>query len=95
MKFVVTMNMPSHSGNAIHQVLCEYPVNGIEAFCKALEQHDFLIVDEIYKNPNNTENPYYVVGKTAINHLHVGKIKELNNMTSANRGAQNGEYWKK
>jgi hypothetical protein len=88
MRFVITMNMPANSGNLIHQVMCEYPANSIEDFCKALEQNDFLIVDELYKNSKNVGygmDPYYCVGKTAINHLHVGKIKELGIVTTANK----------
>jgi hypothetical protein len=89
MRFVITMNMPAHAGNLIHQIMCEYPANGIEDFCKALQQNDFLIVDELYKNSKITGygvDPYYSVGKTAINHMHIGKVKELGTVTTANKG---------
>jgi len=93
MRFIITMNMPSYGGSAIHQVMCDYPAKNLAEFCAALERNDFLIVDELYKNSKGGygADPYYSVGYTAINHLHVGKIKELGNMTTANKGVRHGD----
>ena len=94
MRFLITMNMPSYNGGAVHQIICEHPSADLEEFCHALEQNDFLIVDELYKNGKFAPpslDPYYSVGKTAINHIHIGKIKEFGQMTSVNRGRHYGE----
>jgi len=78
-KFLITMNMPARSGVPIHQIICEYPATGIADFCKALESHDFLIVEEFYRNAESKGeiDAYYSRGLTGINHRYVGKIKEL------------------
>lgn len=79
MKFLITMNMPARSGVPIHQIICEYPATGIADFCKALESHDFIVVEEFYRNADSKGelDAYYSRGLTGINHRYVGKIKEL------------------
>lgn len=88
MKFLVTMNMPARSGVPIHQIICEYPAEKLADFCDALESHDFLIVEEFYRNMEAAPgmDAYYSVGLTALNHRYVGKVKELGTTTSANKG---------
>jgi hypothetical protein len=80
-KFLITMNMPARSGVPIHQVICEYPATGIADFCKALESHDFIVVEEFYRNMDSKgdHDAYYSRGLTGINHRYIGKIKELSN----------------
>ena len=88
MKFLITMNMPARSGVPIHQIICEYLASGIADFCESLESHDFLLVEEFYRNidgPPGTD-PYYSVGMTALNHRYIGKVKEMGTQTHANRG---------
>lgn len=94
MRFLITMNMPAYSGAAIHQIICEHPAKSIDEFCRALEQNDFLVVDELYRNSKaapSMNDPYYSVGKTAINHLHIGKIKEFGLTTTEHKGRTYGE----
>jgi hypothetical protein len=87
-KFLITMNMPARSGVPIHQIICEYPANSVATFCDALENHDFIVVEEFYRNmeASGSTDAYYSVGLTAINHRYVGKIKELGNVTTAMKG---------
>jgi hypothetical protein len=73
MRFQVTMNMPSFTGNLVHQVIAEYPVDSLEEFTKALSETDFLIVEEWYRD--NETKELYVAGEVAINPLMVGKVK--------------------
>jgi hypothetical protein len=67
--------MPSYSGNSVHQINAEYPVDSLEGLVKALSTHDFIIVEEFYKDRLDAE--YYSRGHVAINHRYVGKIKVL------------------
>lgn len=93
MKFLITMNMPSRSGGAIHQIICEHPAQNLNQFCRALETSDFLVVDEFYRDseaPRGAE-AYYSVGQTAINHRYVGKVKMMGNVTHQNRGGRDHE----
>ena len=79
MRFQITMNMPSRSGNAVHQIIGEYPVESLQEFVNAFEGVEFLIVDEIYRdNEAGTKSAgFYKVGQVAVNPIFVGKIKVL------------------
>lgn len=77
MRFLITMSMPSSSGNLVHQINAEYPVNGLDEFVEALTQNDFVIIQEFYRDHTTKED--YSRGYVAINHRYVGKIKVLNN----------------
>jgi hypothetical protein len=73
MRLLVTLNMPSRKGELVHQVVCEYPVSGIEGFLDALNDNDFLLVEEFYRKPDNAG--FYSVGMMILNTMHVGKVK--------------------
>ena len=77
MRFLVTMRMPAFSGSLVHQIVGEHPAESLEDFVEELHQRDFVILTEYYKNPNTGE--YYSRGPIAINHAHIGKIKEITN----------------
>lgn len=79
MRFQITMNMPSRSGNSVHQIIGDYPVDSLEGFLTALSNRDFVIVEEVYRDNDATKavGNYYSVGKIALNHIYVGKIKVL------------------
>ena len=76
MRFLITMNMPSYSGNAVHQIQAEHSSKSLEEFADALMQNDFVIVEEFYRDQNTKED--YSRGFMAINHQYVGKIKVMN-----------------
>jgi PhoH-like ATPase len=40
------MNMPSRSGNSVHQIIGEHPAQSLEELTDALSDSDFIIVDE-------------------------------------------------
>lgn len=75
MRFLVTMNMPSYSGNPVHQMHVEHHSASLDAFVDTLANSDFVIVEEFYKD--RTDADYYSRGKVAINYRYVGKIKEI------------------
>jgi len=50
MRFQITMNMPSRSGNSVHQIIGEHPANSLGELVDDLSNSDFIIVDEIYKD---------------------------------------------
>lgn len=80
MRFQITMNMPSRSGSAVHQIIGEHPARGLDELVDILSNSDFIIVDEIYKDNEGVRGMgnFYSVGKIAINPLFIGKIKVLN-----------------
>jgi len=77
MRFLITMAMPSYSGNLVHQIQAEYPTESLENFVDALSNNDFVIVEEYYRDQNTKAD--YSRGFMAINHRYVGKIKVLTN----------------
>ncbi len=73
MRLLITLNMPSRKGELVHQVVCEYPVSSIEAFHDALNDSDFILVEEFYRKPDNAG--FYSVGLMILNTMHIGKVK--------------------
>lgn len=73
MRFFVTLNMPSRKGELVHQVVCQYPVNSIEGFMDAINEMDFILVEEFYRKPDG--NGFYSVGMMILNTMHIGKVK--------------------
>ena len=70
--WIITMNMPSHSGNLVHQIICDAPRWQSEAqVIKDLKENQFLILDEMYKD----NGELYFHGKVMINTGFVGKVK--------------------
>jgi len=80
MRFLITMNMPSKSGNPVHQIVAEYPVSSLEELNDDLATNDFIEIEEFYKN-NNDE--YYSTGKVLLNHRYIGKVKAFVRNTHA------------
>jgi hypothetical protein len=86
MKFLITMNMPSYKGGAIHQIICEYPATGLADFCDALEKREFTVIEEFYKKFDAANNPYYESqGLTSVNYRYVGKVKELSHRNNSSK----------
>ena len=79
MRFLITMNMPSYSGNAVHQMHVDHPAKSLEEFIKALSESDFIIVHEFYKARETAVNKseYENRGEIAISYRHIGKIKVM------------------
>jgi len=87
MRFLVTLNMPSYSGNLVHQVNVEHDAsNSLDEFVAALTQNDFVVVEEFYKDPKTKTD--YSRGMMALNHRFVGKIKMMINDPSLYREEQ-------
>ena len=77
MRFLVTMNMPSYNGHLVHQMQVEHKAStSLEDFVNALNNNDYVIVEEFYKDRIDAE--YYSRGHVALNHRYVGKEKIFN-----------------
>lgn len=73
MRLLITLNMPSRKGELVHQVVCEYPVDSIEAFHDTINDSDFILVEEFYRKPDNAG--FFSVGMMILNTMHIGKVK--------------------
>ena len=76
MRFQLTLNMPSRSGNPIHQIIADVNVPTIKKFVEMLNEDQFVMVMEIYRDGDS--GSYYEVGELAINSNIVGKVKVFN-----------------
>lgn len=71
-RFYITMNMPARSGISIHQIVGDHPSTSLEEFHDVLNDCDFIIVEEFYRNQ---EGGYYSVGNIILSTMHIGKVK--------------------
>lgn len=76
MRFLITMNMPSRAGNPVHQIIGDSSARSLEEFLEELQESAFVVVREIYKDPESGE--FYPVGDVALNPNVIGKIKVFN-----------------
>lgn len=79
--------MPTKNGNQVHQVIGEHPATSLGEFIINLQENDFVLVEEFYREQIAEKNVYYSVGETAINYRYIGKIKVLSNNNRAKRPA--------
>lgn len=77
MRFTITMNMPSRNGGSVHQIVCDHQADNIEQFTDTLNEYNFVIVDEVYKDNDAAKksDKYYSVGPLTINTSAIGKVK--------------------
>lgn len=81
MKFLVTMNMPSNQGRAIHQMIVECEgVTDVKGFWSVLSENMFILVNEFYYQKDEsgmTAGVYRPRGSIIINTEYVGKVRQL------------------
>jgi len=73
MRFLITLNMPSRKGELVHQVVCEHQSGSMEEFLEALQENDFLLVQEFYRKADSFG--FFPVGPMILNTMHIGKVK--------------------
>jgi hypothetical protein len=80
--FVLTLNMPSKSGNSVHQMYVNHTSESLEDFmvyiADQLNNTDFILVDEYYKDNSTGSNEYYSIGETMVNTRFIGKVRMIN-----------------
>jgi hypothetical protein len=74
--YVLTLHMPSRGGSSVHQVYAKHEAATLNDFLAYLEEGEFVIVEEHYKD--NATNEYYSIGQTVINTRYIGKVRVLN-----------------
>lgn len=76
--FVLTLNMPARSGANVHQVYAKHEASDLHEFLRHLEEGEFVLIDEHYKDNSSGTNEYYSIGNTVINTRYIGKVRVLN-----------------
>ena len=81
MIFQITMNMPSYGGSSVHQILGEHEAENLADFMEVLEDNNFVLVTEWYRNedPNTPEHTQVVrKGEIVLQTNLCGKVKVFN-----------------
>lgn len=77
MRFLFTMNMPSFTGNLVHQVVGDHAAATLKDLMDVMEDSDFITVIEVYKDTERRPASYYSKGQIVLNCMHIGKVKEF------------------
>jgi hypothetical protein len=75
MKYVMTMNMPAQSGRSVHQIIAGHNAKSIEEFTRAVNETDFIVVEEFYYKGDRENGEYFSNGMISVNCQWIGKIK--------------------
>ncbi len=85
MRFLVTMNMPSASGNSVHQVTVDHSAASVEQLCEILNTDIFIICRNFYRRTDNTGAMYWEDrGEIILNSAHIGKVQAYLEMDKIN-----------
>lgn len=89
MRFLITMNMPSASGNLVHQVTVDHEAESLEKFSDLLNNEIFIVCRNLYRRTDNEGAMYWEDrGDIILNSAHVGKVQEY---IEQDRGWQSDE----
>ena len=84
MRFNFTLNMPSRSGNAVHQIIGEHSAQSLSDLLVVMANTDFLLVEEFYVRRDSSDNTFLEsAGLIALNPLFIGKVKVTEDRTGA------------
>jgi hypothetical protein len=72
MKFEIILNMPVRDGALVHRIVCEHPVNSLDALMAKAADDGYVVVDEYY--PDNSRL-YTNHGPIALSYTVIGKVK--------------------
>lgn len=78
MRLLITMNMPSAKGYAVHQLTVDHKAKTLKEFWDALQDNEFIMADLLYKIRNDDLTEYWGDrGPIIINTSHIGKVQEF------------------
>lgn len=77
MRFLLTLNMPSAQGNAVHQIIIDHESETLFDLWKAMNDEIFIIGKQVYKRIHDDGTSQYLDrGQLIINSAHIGKAQE-------------------
>lgn len=78
MRFLITMNMASAQGYAVHQLTVDHSVSSLEEFLAVLLDYEFIMCHQWYriKQPDG-QVIWKDRGKLIVNTAHIGKVQEF------------------
>lgn len=78
MRLLITMNMASAQGYAVHQITVDHHVETLEEFLNEMNQYEFIMGRQYYrmKQPDG-EIVWKDRGDIIVNTAHIGKVQEF------------------
>ena len=78
-RFLITMNMPSAQGYAVHQITVEHSCENIDQFCALINDYEFIKCHLYYRKRDEYTNKVIWLdkGEILINTSHIGKVQEF------------------
>lgn len=80
MRVIMTLNMQpkdNRENRDIHQITVEYPAANIHDFCRVLNDHAFIVVKLIYRQPGERGETLFIDrGELIVNTQYIGKVVE-------------------
>ena len=78
MRFLITMNMASAQGYAVHQLTVGHPARTLEEFLSVMNDYEFIMCHQWYrvKLPDGAVS-WRDRGDLIINTAHIGKVQEF------------------
>ena len=78
MRFLITMNMASAQGYAVHQITIDHEAATLDEFLAEVNDYPFILGHQYYrvKTPDG-EITWKDRGKLIINSSHIGKVQEF------------------
>ena len=73
--FSLTLNMPSKGGYMVHLIFVALSAETMEDFHKVLDDSNFILAEEYYRDTNSDMHSFYSVGDIVVNTSLIGKVK--------------------
>ena len=79
MKIVITMSIPSATGNYSQQIFCDFPANNMREITQRLSDVDYLLVEQIFKDGVDDYGGiiWGSKGEVILNTMLIGKIQKF------------------
>jgi hypothetical protein len=77
---MIMMHMPQRSASAsnpgtfVHQIFVEHPSKDLRSFIHTILQDEYIIVKELYKDPDGKFKPSEEI---ALNYKYIAKVKVM------------------
>jgi hypothetical protein len=77
-RLLITMNMASANGNAVHQITVDHSANSLLEFLAWINDYEFIMAHQYYRVKQlDGEVTWRDRGEIIVNTAHIGKVQEF------------------
>ena len=82
MRYILTMHMPSATGNMVHQITVDHPSRNLNDLCVHMNEQQFILCrllyrEKAYSHMEGGDLIWVDKGLMVINTNHIGKVTEF------------------